>query len=828
MKINCIKLVLGIFLSCIASPAYFNAQTTDVFSTPGTTNWTVPAGVSSITVECWGGGGAGGGVNMNSGITQGAAGGGGKGGMYSLTTIAVTEGMVLTVNVGAGGTGTIGAGNAGGATWVSTTANAPWISVTGAWASGGNGGSGATTNIGNGATGYASPSTGSGTVFQSGNGAAGRRLASANQAGGGGGGGAGTTSNGTDAVVSPTNGAGSPTAQSAGGLGGSLNGGNGGAGAFASSTGSTVGVAGSVRGGAGGGSRCKNDGGGAKSAAGGAGARGEVRISFTPVVCSVNVGTALANICQGATTSPLGGTVSGLATTGIWSDGGVGGTFLPTATDLNATWTAPVGFTGNVTLTLTTTNGCATPVSNSKAGIVVDVPQLPVFVSGATSICENGQETYVATSSGTGVSLIYSVLSPNASVNAASGLVTNAIDDFIIRATASNNCGTNFTDLAVIVNPLPTTPTITASGALTFCSGGSVELTSSATVGNEWSTNATSNSIQVSTAGSYSVTVTDANGCEATSTPVSVVVNSQPTAPTITASDALTFCSGGSVELTSSATAGNEWSTNATSNSIQVSTAGSYSVTLTDANGCEATSTPVNVVVNSLPTAPTITASGALTFCSGGSVELTSSATAGNEWSTNATSNSIQVSTAGSYSVTITDVNGCEATSIPVSVVVNTAPQANVAIQSSNVLIASPVGQSYEWINCTTGQAIPNQTNSTLTLVQNGSYAVVVTNSSGCSDTSSCIQVSDLSVNSLTNNWEVVLYPNPASSQLMIKSHLDFVAQVSFLDLSGKLILKINNVYSNTSIDISALSSGMYFALLEMDNRIQKVILTKE
>jgi hypothetical protein len=97
-------------------------------------------------------------------------------------------------------------------------------------------------------------------------------------------------------------------------------------------------------------------------------------------------------------------------------------------------------------------------------------------------------------------------------------------------------------------------------------------------------------------------------------------------------------------------------------------------VTVTDGNGCSATSAGTTVTVNPNPATPTIGAGGPLTFCAGGSVTLTSSSATGNVWSTGSTTPSIVVNTGGSYSVIVTDANGCSAASAVQSVVVNTSP----------------------------------------------------------------------------------------------------------------------------------------------------------
>src|SRR5204863_246945 len=126
--------------------------------------------------------------------------------------------------------------------------------------------------------------------------------------------------------------------------------------------------------------------------------------------------------------------------------------------------------------------------------------------------------------------------------------------------------------------------------------------------------------------GSYTVTVSNASGCTAASASTTVTVNPNPSTPAITPGGPITFCQGGSVQLTSSAASGYLWSNSATTQSITVSAGGSYTVTVSNASGCTATSASVSVTVNSVPATPTITPGGTTTFCQGGSVLLTSSA----------------------------------------------------------------------------------------------------------------------------------------------------------------------------------------------------------
>ncbi|MBK7182686.1 MAG: T9SS type A sorting domain-containing protein [Bacteroidetes bacterium] len=292
--------------------------------------------------------------------------------------------------------------------------------------------------------------------------------------------------------------------------------------------------------------------------------------------------------------------------------------------------------------------------------------------------------------------------------------------NFDPQNTNYDNAGINY--LAV---------TTSASGATTFCQGGSVTLTSTSPSNNVWSNGATTSSINVTASGNYFVTVTNAAGCVASTAPIAVTVNALPTTPTISAGSTTTFCQGGSVVLTSSATTGNTWGGGETTQAVTVSTSGNYSVTVQDGNGCSATSTVTSVTVNPLPSTPTVSASGATTFCTGGSVVLTSSATTGNTWTTGSTTDTIHVSSTGNYSVTVQDGNGCSATSAATAVNVSNAPLPTVSVtgnttlcQGQSVVLTSTAADSYSWSNGATSQSI--------TVTTAGTYNVTTTNANAC------------------------------------------------------------------------------------------------
>lgn len=192
------------------------------------------------------------------------------------------------------------------------------------------------------------------------------------------------------------------------------------------------------------------------------------------------------------------------------------------------------------------------------------------------------------------------------------------------------------------------TPTITNNaGAGTFSSTSGLVINSTTGVVD----------ISASTAGAtYTITYTDTDAETAT---FDLTIN---TLPSVTVSvSAGTICVGESTTITASGASTYSWSNGETGTSITVSptTTTTFTATGTDSNGCTSAGA-TTITVNALPT---VEITGTLTYCIGSNTTLT--ATAGLSsylWSTGATTQSITV-TAGSYTVTGTDSNGCSATS---------------------------------------------------------------------------------------------------------------------------------------------------------------------
>jgi hypothetical protein len=141
-----------------------------------------------------------------------------------------------------------------------------------------------------------------------------------------------------------------------------------------------------------------------------------------------------------------------------------------------------------------------------------------------------------------------------------------------------------------------------------------------------WSNGATTTSITVTNAATYTVTQT-ITGCTSPTGSAVSAPKTIPATPSISANGTLNLCTGGSVILTSSAATGNVWSTGATTQSITVNTAGNFSVVNT-VNGCSSATSAVQAVTLNPNPAGTIS-SGSGTVCEGTFASVTFNATAG-------------------------------------------------------------------------------------------------------------------------------------------------------------------------------------------------------
>jgi len=147
-----------------------------------------------------------------------------------------------------------------------------------------------------------------------------------------------------------------------------------------------------------------------------------------------------------------------------------------------------------------------------------------------------------------------------------------------------------------------------------------------------------------------------------------------------------------------------EWNEGTQAQTLTVSTVGAYSVEVTDGNGCNNISPYINVEVNPDET-PIVLTVGETTFCDGGSVTLTSSSANSYAWSNGETTQSINVSQSGIYTVQVSGV--CQNwTSADVIVTAISTPDAitnNTSVASGTFTTLTATGNNLQWFDAPTG-----------------------------------------------------------------------------------------------------------------------------
>ncbi|SIT25374.1 gliding motility-associated C-terminal domain-containing protein [Filimonas lacunae] len=514
------------------------------------------------------------------------------------------------------------------------------------------------------------------------------------------------------------------------------------------------------------------------------------------------------SICTGSTTQLSNTTVGGSWSTGDATIATVSNTGLVTGVAA-----------GSVTISYSYSNGaCSTVVT--KEVMVKALPVATISYAGSPyCISGTAMVTLTGVTGGTFSS------TTGLSIDAATGTINLAGSTpgtYTVKYQFSNGTCGDATTTSVTVKALPVA-TVSYIGS-PYCATGSAAVYQTGETGGAYSAltglaiNATTGAVNLATsqAGSYTVTYTFGAGTCVNKATTTIVVNTIPALPSITANGALGFCAGGNVVLTSSATANNQWMKNggaingATSKTLTVNAAGGYSVTVNN-NGCSVVSDLKQVTVYELPTAA-ITADGSLAICEGSSVKLTSSSNIINQWLLNgaaiagATSNVFNAGKAGSYGLIVTTTNGCVDTSDNVEVTVNALPELTLSSAAGQLITKGGSTQltvtsngaiaSTYWTPATSLDN-PLSTTPVATPLENTLYTATVTDDKGCeaSDTISIQVTEEFKVSARS-----VITPNGdgVNDQFIIDNVLAYPDNVlSVFDRNGKKLYEKHN-YDNS------------------------------
>lgn len=391
---------------------------------------------------------------------------------------------------------------------------------------------------------------------------------------------------------------------------------------------------------------------------------------------------------------------------------------------------------------------------------------------------------------------------------------------YTVTHTINTGGCTNITTSVVVINPQPV-PVVNNNGPL--CTGSNLVLTGGGGTTYNWTgplgftsalQNPTVTAVGPANAGVYNVTVT-ALGCTSTGSTTVVV-----TTPTAAANNTGPYCAGTTIQLNSpTAATSYTWNgpggfvsnlQNPTILNATPGMTGSYTVLLSFGT-CTATAN-TNVVVNALPIP---LANSNSPVCAGTPINFTGGGGTSYAWAGPAFASALQnpsiasaiAANAGTYTLTVTDVNNCTNT-ITTNVVVNALPI--IAVNNPSVClnqtinITSNGGATYAWtgpggfVSAVQNPVLPNAT-----LGMSGAYTVTVTSAAGCTSTA-------------VSNVAVYPLPNPA-----ITSNTPCVGSTLNLTGTGGAVygwLGPNNFNSNTQnpniTGVSLAAAGVYTLLV--------------
>jgi gliding motility-associated-like protein len=457
--------------------------------------------------------------------------------------------------------------------------------------------------------------------------------------------------------------------------------------------------------------------------------------------CGPTVTAIGSAICKGgcATVVATPGGIGNPPYSYVWTGGLTGATqsFCPTV---------------NTSYTVTLTD--ATSQTSTDVATITINPLMTLTPSGVNPKCtgsSTGSASVVVASGTPGFTYNWSPSGGTGSTTTS----TLAAGTYIVTVTDSKGC--TLTTSTTITDPPPVTGTPSSTVANCGTANGTASVVPGGGTGPYkylWASGSTAATISGIGAGSYVVTVTDSKNCTATTTAnvnstggVTASILSSQNATCVTPGNAVVKTTGGTAAFTYS------WSpsggTAATASNLG---AGTYTVAVTDANGC-ISNTTVTITISPNPLATT---SKVDDHCAKGQGSVTVTPTAGTSpytylWSpggaTTATAGNLL---AGNYVVTVTDVNGCTATSTAVVANISgptaTTQSTNSTCFGSNngTAKATPAGgtgaYTYNWL-------AGGSTAVTIGSLSPGTYTVTVTDAAGCTITSTAVTTEPPKIN---------------------------------------------------------------------------------
>lgn len=543
------------------------------------------------------------------------------------------------------------------------------------------------------------------------------------------------------------------------------------------------------------------------------GCTGTTTVAITQPTAPLSISFAITNVlCNGGGSGAITATASGGTgtITYLWSNSATTATITTLAAN-------------TYTITVTDANGCTLVDS---AEVTQPSSAVNATISSSTNVICFGQSNGTATASGSGGTGSMSYAWSGGGTSATkTGM---AAGTYTVTVTDANGC----TDIANVTITQPNAAVSVNVINIThvscrFGSNGKGTASGAGGTGSKtyvWSngvTTALNNNLPI---GTYTVTATDQNGCTATN---SFTITQPATSVSVAVTGSTNIvCYGGATGAASALGSGGVgsffyvWSNASIGASLSGVAAGTYTVSASDQNSCTATAS----LVITQPDPFLSNAIVADESCEGeNDGEIDANVSGGTSpygylWSNAQTSAVATGLSPGTYSVTVSDVNGCTTTgggvvdagSIPP--VPDLGP--NVTVTGQDVTLDPGVFDGYEWQD---GSNLP-----TFIVTETGTYSVTVTDSNGCTGTDQItVTIWPTGVGEI-GQGSIQLYPNPTQGQVDVVSNSVFKGdvQIELFDVRGQRV-SVNSVQINERtlrLNMESLAKGTYHLRLSDAN----------
>lgn len=381
-------------------------------------------------------------------------------------------------------------------------------------------------------------------------------------------------------------------------------------------------------------------------------------------------------------------------------------------------------------------------------------------------------------------------------------------------------------EVIVSVEPLPQ---VNLGIDTAICQNESITLNAGSFSEYLWNNGSTAQTINVDSEGTYIVSVTDANSCESSG---EIIVSINPL-PIVNLGNDLSFCEGESITIDAGSFSSYLWNDGSTTQTINVNSEGAYSVSVTDANSCENSG---EIIVSTNPL-PSVDLGSDIAICKNETITLNAGSFSGYLWNDGSITQTIDVDSEGTYSVSVTDNNNCTNTD-EITISVNPLAVSDFTFTENNLEISftnnSLNASAYLWNFGDSNTS--TDVNPVYTYSSSGEYIVSLTAiNNECGDS-----VSNKSVTAITTSIEdtylknnIAIYPNPSDG--FININLGNINQVGLeleiRNFAGQRVFfkKIEPNQSAEIIDLSNQPSGIYNLNIISKDWIQtkKIILSK-